>query len=156
MISNSNKNGWLRLDFTRGSTFLCCSSARAFIAFTVLWSAIELPWELEATQSGMDTAALVFAKVLFIFVAMLTFMNVKWASTVYMVICALSILAISPWLLMELKNFRTAFALSAVEVVAKAGCLLTISGWLRKAFTTKDSVWKRCDFRRIKHGPSNF
>lgn len=156
MIPNPYERTWLKLNSTRRSMFPFCSSARAFIAFTVLWSVAELPWELEATPSGMATAALVFAKLMFVFIATLTFLNVKWASVVYIVICALSILAISPSLLLELKSLRMGFALSVVEVLAKAGCLLTMSGWAGKVSNAIHSLRQTNDFRHSDHRPGNF
>jgi hypothetical protein len=156
MIPDSHERAWLKLDLTRRSMFPFCSSARAFIAFTMLWSVAELPCELEATPSGMATAALIFAKLLFIFIAALTFLNVKWASFVYIAICALSILAISPSLLLELKSLRIGFALSAVEVLAKAGCLLSMSGWLGKVSSAIHALRRTNDFRHPDHRSGNF
>jgi hypothetical protein len=132
-------------------TFGNRSAARAFIAFTALWAMVELPWELQATPSGLTTAALIVAKALFVAIALLAFVEVKWASIAFMVICALSVFAISPSIFMEFKNFHAGFILSSVELLTKGGSLLAMGGWLKAAFKVRGSARARHDFRRAGH-----
>ncbi len=90
------------------------------------WSLIEGSVRDLASASGVQTAALIFSKLLFALLIVLACGRSPIARGVALFVCGVSILAVVPALPDEFHIYRVAFLLSTVECALKALALVTL------------------------------
>jgi hypothetical protein len=90
------------------------------------WALIELPFELWVSTTWQEAAALSCAKVLLLSVVLAMFRGSVWAKVVFLGICLMSVLAITPTLPGAFRFFPVGAALSTGEVAVKLLALLVI------------------------------
>jgi hypothetical protein len=88
------------------------------------WNLIELPWEISATDTQRGFWALICAQLLLTAIVWAMARGARWARIVFLAICATSVIAIAPYLPLELRTFPFGAALSAVECGLKLLVLL--------------------------------
>jgi hypothetical protein len=91
-----------------------------------LWSLVETPWEWTPGDSAARVAALVASKALLLAVSAAAIWGVRYARTVFVLLCAASVLAVSSTLPFVYGISHTLFALSLVECLLKA--VVVVSG----------------------------
>lgn len=99
---------------------------RPFASLVVLWSVLELPWELGAGAETAQLAALGVAKSMLVFVAWRMVKGSAWARYGFLLLCGASILAIAPALPGEYANLPSAFVMSLGECIIKGSALVVV------------------------------
>lgn len=92
------------------------------------WSLIELPVELWVSTTWREALALSFAKVLLFAVVLAMVRGAAWATVVFVGMCSVSVLAITPTLPTEFQFFPVGATLSTGGVVIKLFALLIVVG----------------------------
>jgi bacteriorhodopsin len=91
------------------------------------WALIELPVELRVSTTWREAVALLCAKVLFFVVVLAMACGAGWAKAVFLGVCAMSVLAITPTLPGEFQFSPIGAALSTGEVVIKFFAFLIVA-----------------------------
>jgi hypothetical protein len=103
----------------------------AYSAWAVVtWSLVELPVEIGLARTSPDVLALVLSKLILAILVCLMLRKMAWARYLFLLLCALSVLAIAPRLWTEYKVFPFAFVLSLGELILKLLALALIGASL--------------------------
>ncbi|MFC0401581.1 hypothetical protein [Paraburkholderia rhizosphaerae] len=126
---------WSNHENRRGLTVVQRTALGAVLA----GSLIETPFELSASVSATQSAALVFSKLLLVMLVACACSRASLAPlarVVTLFICGASVLAIVPALPTEFRYDRVAFVLSVVECATKAFAILALA-----SRDTRPSLW---------------
>ena len=107
-----------------GLRYRAWSSIGGWLVFC--WALIELPFELWVSTTWQEAAALSCAKILLLSVVLAMTRGAVWAKTVFLGICLMSVLAITPNLPSAFRFFPVGAALSTGEVAVKLLALVAI------------------------------
>lgn len=99
---------------------------QSVVLLTAIWSLCELPVELLSSQTGLESAACIAAKLIWIALSIWTLHGSRAARAIFAFCCSVSVLSIASGLLTEQRFFVVGFCLSAVECAAKAAAFLLI------------------------------
>ena len=107
-----------------GRRYHILSSLAGWLVFC--WALIELPVELWVSTTWREAMALSCAKLLLFAVALEMARGAAWATVVFVGMCSVSVLAITPALPTEFQFFPVGATLSTGEVVIKLFALLIV------------------------------
>ncbi|CAB3746586.1 hypothetical protein [Paraburkholderia solisilvae] len=102
----------------------------ATLGAVLCWSLIEMPFELAASASATESAALIFSKLLLVVLIACACSRAALAPFARLIAlfgCGASVLAIVPALPGEFRYDRIAFVLSAVECALKAFAIVVLA-----------------------------
>jgi hypothetical protein len=94
-----------------------------------LWSLLETPWEWTPGDAPARVAALLASKALLLAMGAAAIWGVRYARTVFVLLCAASVLAVSLTLPFVYGISHTFFALSLVECLLKAAVVISGVVW---------------------------
>jgi uncharacterized membrane protein YqjE len=89
--------------------------------FVVLWSMVELPWEIDVGMGVEQCAAILVSKLFLIVLAVLSLRGLALASYAFGFVCLTSIVAIA----VEVSS-RYLALLSSIELVGKLGAFVSV------------------------------
>jgi uncharacterized membrane protein YccC len=94
--------------------------------FVVLWSMVELPWEIDVGMGVEQCAAILVSKLFLIVLAVLSLRGLALASYAFGFVCLTSIVAIAVEVSSEYTNSRYLALLSSIELVGKLGAFVSV------------------------------
>lgn len=93
---------------------------KALIVCVCGWSLLEAPLEFEVSNTGAWLPALIVSKLIVVTAGCAAIIHVRFARSVFTLMCAASVLAIAPALPMEFKRSVVMGVVSMVECFSKA------------------------------------
>lgn len=101
--------------------------ARRFVKLLALWVLLEFPVEYLSSEGNMERIALTLSTALWLSLTVIVLKGSAVAQGMFLFLCALGILAISPMLPLEYMIFRVGFYFSLVESVLKSLVLMAFA-----------------------------
>lgn len=98
--------------------------------FVVLWSLVELPWEIDSGTSVEQSSALLTSKLLFVALAVLSFKGITLARYALAFLCLVSVAVIAVAVSSEYAHSRSLAFLSAIELAGKLGVFIAVASQL--------------------------
>jgi hypothetical protein len=113
--------------------------------FVVLWSFVELPWEMDRGMSVEESSAILTSKLLLVAIAVLSFKGITLARYAFAFLCLVSVAVIAVAVSSEYANSRALAFLSTIELGGKLSAFMAVASQLdakaRRA-TTGLSLWR--------------
>ena len=120
---------------------------RAIIStcFVVLWSLVELPWEMDRGMSVEQSSAILTSKLLLVAIAVLSFKGFTLARYAFAFLCLVSVAVIAVAVSSEYANSRALAFLSTIELAGKLSAFMAVASQLgakaRRA-SADPSLWR--------------
>jgi hypothetical protein len=113
--------------------------------FVVLWSLVELPWEMDRGMSVEQSSAILTSKLLIVAIAVLSCKGITLARYAFAFLCLVSVAVIAIAVSSEYANSRALAVLSTIELAGKLSAFMAVASQLgakpRRA-TTDPSLWR--------------
>jgi hypothetical protein len=97
---------------------------KALILCVCGWSLLEAPLEFDVSNTGAWLPALIVSKLIVVTAGYAAITNVRFARSIFILICTASVLAIAPALPVEFKRSAVMGVVSMIECVSKAVCVI--------------------------------
>jgi len=99
---------------------------QSIVALTAIWSLCELPLEVLASRTPLESAACIAGKLFWLCLSLWALCGTRAAKAAFVFCCGVSTFSIATGLAAEQRIFAAGFCLSAVECGLKAAALLLI------------------------------